>query len=112
MSRRVDPRVAAMPGEVALPRQNGELVFEAPWQGRAFGLGVALCDRGTWSWSEFQGGLIETIGSGTGRETDRSYYEHWLAALERLLVDKGLATREEIEQRMHEFLTGTRDEVF
>lgn len=34
-----------MSGAAALPRRNGELVFEAPWQGRAFGLALALAGR-------------------------------------------------------------------
>jgi hypothetical protein len=28
----IDPAVTAMRGDAALPRSNGELVFEAPWQ--------------------------------------------------------------------------------
>ena len=37
-----DPRISTMDEQVALPRKNGELVFEAPWEARAFGLAVAL----------------------------------------------------------------------
>src|SRR5262249_42939048 len=33
----VDRVVGAMQGTIALPRKNGELVFEEPWQGRVFG---------------------------------------------------------------------------
>ena len=51
----VDPR---SPGVTPLPRNNGELVFEEPWQGRALGMGVVVLERtgragrssgGTWS---------------------------------------------------------------
>ena len=45
MSATVDDRVGQMAGPEALPRKNGELVFEAPWEGRAFGLAVALSDQ-------------------------------------------------------------------
>ena len=38
----VDREVASLEGTAALPRRNGELVFEAPWQGRAFGMAVVL----------------------------------------------------------------------
>jgi hypothetical protein len=34
--------VNAMTGAEALPRSNGELVFEEPWQARAFGVAVGL----------------------------------------------------------------------
>ena len=36
MTMRPGPEVTGMTGAAALPRRNGELVFEAPWQGRAF----------------------------------------------------------------------------
>ena len=31
-----------------------------------------------------------------------SYYEHWIAATEKLLVEKGILTREEIDERSAE----------
>ena len=45
------PAVTAMTGAAALPRRNGELVFDAPWQGRAFGLALALVQRLGLEWS-------------------------------------------------------------
>ena len=36
---------AALAGAAPLPRDNGELVFEEPWQGRALGLGVVVLER-------------------------------------------------------------------
>ena len=36
--------ISLMDGEASLPRSNGELIFDAPWEGRAFGLAVALND--------------------------------------------------------------------
>ncbi len=42
----VDNSVAYLEGEAALPRKNGELVFAAPWEGRAFGLAVLLSEKG------------------------------------------------------------------
>ena len=42
VSGSADRLIANMEGSAALPRKNGELVFEAPWEGRAFGIAVAL----------------------------------------------------------------------
>jgi hypothetical protein len=39
-------------------------------------------------------------------------HEHWLAAFEKLLLDKGIITREEFERRIAEFASGEREEVF
>src|SRR6185436_2989351 len=50
----VNQAVASLDGTAALPRKNGELVFEAPWQGRVFGLAVSLSDREHYVWDEFR----------------------------------------------------------
>jgi hypothetical protein len=34
-----------------------------------------------------------------------SYYERWITAVEALLVEKGLLTREEIDRKMEEWVT-------
>ena len=43
----------------APPRLNGELVFEAPWQSRAFGVTADLVESGCFSWEDFRIRLIE-----------------------------------------------------
>ncbi|MEW6268816.1 MAG: nitrile hydratase accessory protein [Thermodesulfobacteriota bacterium] len=88
----VDAEVAAMKGAAALPRRNGELVFDAPWQGRAFGLALTLVQRLGLPWREFQKHLIDVIAAQPGAP----YYESWVAALERLVLERGLATTEEL----------------
>ncbi|HET9317868.1 MAG TPA: cobalt chelatase, partial [Vicinamibacteria bacterium] len=50
----VERVVAVMEGHAALPRKNGELVFDEPWQGRAFGMAVALHEGGAYDWEEFR----------------------------------------------------------
>ena len=56
-----DQWVVQMKGESALPRWNGELVFESPWEGRAFGLAVALVEQGGYEWEDFRQLLIPGI---------------------------------------------------
>ena len=41
-------------GPAAPPRSNGELVFEAPWEGRLFGLTLAMIEARAFTWKEFQ----------------------------------------------------------
>lgn len=110
MVRVPDQRIGNMEGEAALPRQNGELVFQAPWEGRAFGLAVALNEAGLYEWREFVDGLIGEIaaeGSSGGPET---YYERWLAALERTLLARSLVTEAELGARTAEYVSGERAE--
>lgn len=73
----------------APPQANGELVFEAPWQARAFGITQALVAAGRFEWETFRLRLIQVIGEWDAAhgEDDAAYcyYEHWLTALERVL---------------------------
>ena len=78
----------SMDGPGAPPRDNGELVFAAPWEGRAFAIAVALVERLDLPWDEFRLRLIAAIAD----DPDRPYYESWAAALEALVVEHGLAT--------------------
>ena len=110
----IERAIANMPETTALPRQNGELIFAEPWEGRVFGMAITLYREGTYPWEEFQTRLIAQINS-TDCKSDPApaYYEHWLAAFEQLLLEKGTITREKFERRVAEFASsGQRKEVF
>jgi nitrile hydratase accessory protein len=99
--------VEQLDGALALPRANGELVFEEPWQGRAFGLAVALCEQGAFPWEDFRRQLVAAIDSGDGEP----YYESWLTALSAVLLEAGLVGGDELAVRVAELRSGARDEV-
>ena len=87
---------------IAPPRRNGELVFEAPWESRVFGVAAALRERGLFAWDEFRVCLIAEIADWERHHAPGdaySYYERWQAALERLLAQKGLCSPAELEAR-------------
>jgi nitrile hydratase accessory protein len=94
MTVRPGPEVTGMTGPAALPRRNGELVFEAPWQGRAFGMALGVIARLGLPWTEFQRRLIDEIAA----HPDAPYWDSWLAALERLVIDQRLLSGEELER--------------
>ena len=97
-------------GAAAPPMTNGELVFEAPWQGRVFGIARGLAEQGIYDWDDFRARLIEQIaafdrGAGTtGGGGQYRYYEHFLRALESLLVERGLIAPGELTQRIETFV--------
>jgi nitrile hydratase accessory protein len=108
-------QVGAMSGTAAPPRSNGELVFEEPWQARAFGLAVGLVQARGLDWEEFRSRLIDEIGSWEREHGDAPpgtyrYYERWVAALERLVLETGLASAAEIDERAREVAAGDRHE--
>jgi cobaltochelatase CobN len=108
----VDQVVTVMQGRAALPRRNGELVFEEPWQGRVFGMAVALHEQGVYEWEEFRQALIGRIAAAERRGGPFVYYEVWLETFETLLQAKGLVTRDELDETTHQFEFGERDEVY
>ncbi len=96
-----DRRVADMAGQAALPRQSGELLFQDPWEGIAFAIAVALCERGHYAWADFQARLIVHIAAADrqGPDIGPTYYECWLAGLESLLMDRGIVSRKKLTAR-------------
>ena len=64
-----------------LPRQNGEVVFDAPWQGRVLAMAVGVVDGLGLEWDEFRQRLIAAIDD----DPDRPYYESWTVALDDLV---------------------------
>ncbi|GAC1474403.1 MAG: hypothetical protein PVS3B2_02560 [Candidatus Dormibacteraceae bacterium] len=103
----VDPRVASLEGEAGLPRKNGELVFDAPWEGRAFGLAVVLSERGAYAWDDFRSKLVDEVRTG-----DTHYYKNWVRALETLLMAQRIVSPDEVERRAAEYRALQRDPVF
>jgi nitrile hydratase accessory protein len=87
----------------ALPRDEGGPVFAEPWQAQAFALAVKLSGEGHFTWKEWTVALTDELNAAAARgepDLDGShYYHHWLAALERLVVDKGLADEPALSAR-------------
>jgi nitrile hydratase accessory protein len=84
----------ALAASAPLPRSNGELVFEEPWQGRALGMAVVALERAGIPWAEFSRHLAEAVrrhGYDPEEPAATAYYTAWLAALEATL-DNARAT--------------------
>jgi Nitrile hydratase beta subunit len=73
---------------VDVPRRNGELVFAAPWESRAFGLAAAYLQARGEGWDRFRRHLMAAVAD---LPPATPYYEAWLTALERLLAEDGVA---------------------
>jgi nitrile hydratase accessory protein len=72
-------------------------VFAEPWQAEAFAMTVALHDKGLFSWSEWAQALSSEVKKPGAAADGHDYYEHWLAALEGLLVSKGLTAKSDVD---------------
>ena len=92
-------RLGALP---RLPGDTGGPVFAEPWEAQAFALAVKLSEQGHFTWNEWAATLADELKSAAdrGESVDGSrYYHYWLAALERLVLAKGLTDRLALETR-------------
>ena len=90
--------VASVPG---LPRDADGPVFREPWEAQAFALTLALHQRGLFTWKEWADTLAQEISQAQAAgdpDTGETYYRHWLAALEKLVAAKGVATEDTLHR--------------
>jgi len=79
--------------DVHIPRDEHGPVFRAPWEAEAFALAVSLQARGLFTWKEWAATLGDEIKKAQAAgdpDTGETYYQHWLATLERILTEKGV----------------------
>ena len=87
-----------MPG---LPRDDDGPVFREPWEAQAFAMALALHERGLFTWPEWAATLaaeIKRAQAAGDPDTGDTYYRHWLAALERIVAEKGVDRRETLQR--------------
>jgi nitrile hydratase accessory protein len=90
-----------------LPRDAEGPVFAEPWQAQAFALTVKLHEAGAFTWSEWAAALSEELKADPADDGSH-YYDHWLAALERMVVSRGLAAGEALQARKHDWAEAYR----
>ncbi|MCA6107758.1 nitrile hydratase accessory protein [Bradyrhizobium cenepequi] len=89
---------AAVP---SIPRDDEGPVFREPWEAQAFAMALTLHERGLFTWSEWAAALADQIKRAQAEgdpDTGETYYRHWLATLERLIAEKGVATTENLHR--------------
>jgi nitrile hydratase accessory protein len=94
-----------------LPRDSDGPVFAEPWQAQAFALAVTLSKQGHFTWKEWAAALAHELDAAANRgepDDGSRYYEHWLAALERLVTSKRLANSTELVQRKEDWADAYR----
>ncbi len=92
-------RLAALP---PLPEDDDGPVFAEPWQAQAFALAVQLSEQGHFTWKEWADALGNELAAAAARgkpDDGSQYYFHWVAALERLVTEKGLADHPGLAER-------------
>ena len=68
-------------------------MFAEPWQAQAFALAIRLSEQGHFTWKEWShvlGNELRAAAAHGDPDDGSHYYHHWVAALERLVMEKGL----------------------
>ncbi len=84
-----------------IPTDEDGPVFREPWEAQAFAMTLALYDRGLFTWPEWAATLaaeIKRAQAAGDPDTGETYYNHWLAALERLVAEKGVVSMETLHR--------------
>jgi nitrile hydratase accessory protein len=94
-----------------LPVDRDAPVFQAPWEAQAFAMAVHLQEQGLFSkgdWAQALGRSIATAQARGDPDRGDTYFQHWLDALEALVISKGLASHELLEKHREEALSRYR----
>ena len=88
----------------SIPRNAEGPVFREPWEAQAFAMALALHARGLFTWSEWAATLAAEITRAQAAgdpDTGETYYHHWLATLERIVAEKGIADARQLARTRH-----------
>jgi nitrile hydratase accessory protein len=92
----------------SIPRDKEGPVFREPWEAQAFAMAVTLHERGHFTWKEWAERLAREIAADRERDDGTKYYLYWLAALEKIVAEKGLLTSAELARRKAEWDAAAR----
>ena len=99
----IDPAAAKRATEQvpSIPRDTEGPVFREPWEAQAFAMTLALHERNLFTWPEWAATLADEIKKAQAAgdpDTGETYYRHWLAALERIVAEKGVADAKALDR--------------
>jgi nitrile hydratase accessory protein len=101
-----EPAASISSSKTTLSQHHDEPVFAEAWQARAFALALKLSERGHFTRNEWTLALARQLrrAADLGEPDDGShYYDHWLAALETLVMEKAMTTRASLDSRKEEW---------
>ena len=95
----------------SLPRDEEGPVFREPWEAQAFSMTLMLHRQGHFTWKEWTECLGAEIAGARKRgdpDLGDTYYLHWLAAIEKMVAEKGLVGADSLGLRKKEWDAAAR----
>lgn len=79
-----------------------DAAFAAPWEARVFALTLTLQEQGLFTSTEWAAALateIQRAQAGGDSDDGSTHYQHWLSAIERLVVEKSVVATYHLQAR-------------
>lgn len=98
-----------------LPHDEGGPTFAEPWEATAFSLAVNLQKQGVFTWKEWCKALnVQILHAQSEGDLDRgdTYYHHWLAALEKMVADKNVASHNTLSAALEDWRAADEHRAF
>ena len=95
----------------SMPRDEEGPVFREPWEAQAFSMTLMLYEQGhfTWrEWTECLGAEITAAEERGDPDLGDTYYLHWLAAIEKMVAEKGIVEADTLLRRKDEWDVAAR----
>lgn len=92
----------------SIPQDDEGPVFSEPWQAEVFAMTLSLYEKGVFNWSEWADQLTQSIQSAQNNgdpDLGDTYYLHWLDALEKMVVTKGISAPDQLSVLYSEWET-------
>jgi len=84
-------------------RLDADVTFAEPWEAKAFAIVVKLAEAGHFTWREWVECFAKEVAAATAVEAEggvpKMYYEQWLDAAERIMIEKGVTSKEQLAAR-------------
>jgi nitrile hydratase accessory protein len=80
--------------------EDDDVRFAEPWEAKAFAIILNLSAAGHFTWAEwvetFSAEVAAATAAAAAGGSAPTYYEQWLAAAEKILIQKGLTSRDQL----------------
>jgi nitrile hydratase accessory protein len=84
-------------------RLDADVAFAEPWEAKVFAIVVKLSEAGHFTWREWVDCFAKEVAAASAVEAEggapRTYYEQWLDAAERIMIEKGVTSKEQLAAR-------------
>jgi nitrile hydratase accessory protein len=103
VSDRSDPLASALLTKALPICVDGDMKFSEPWEAKAFAIIVKMAQSGYFTWADWVECFSKEVAAATAVEVGggkaKTYYEQWLTAAEKLMIEKGITSQAQLSAK-------------